>query len=87
PEGWRGPGLSEPLDDIATGHPDRVLAIIGERDPYTPPDHVAALEAAGVTVVRYPDAEHGFAHDPARPAHRAADAADAFERARTWILG
>ena len=44
-----------------------------------------ALEAAGVSVVRYPDAEHGFAHAPERPAHRPADAADAFQRAHTWL--
>ena len=36
-------------------------------------------------VVRYPDAEHGFAHAPDRPAHRPADAADAFQRAHTWL--
>ena len=59
-----------------------MLAIIGERDPYTPPADVEALEAARVTVVRYPDAEHGFAHDSDRPAHRQDDAADAFARAR-----
>lgn len=87
PAAWRGPGHREPLELLAGGHPDRVLAIIGERDPYTPPDDVAALEATGVTVVRYPDAEHGFAHDAARPAHRADDAADAFARARRWLLG
>jgi carboxymethylenebutenolidase len=85
PETWRGPGQGEPLDHLAAGHPDRVLAIIGALDPYTPPDDVVALEAAGVTVVRYPEAEHGFAHAPERPAHRPADAADAFRRARTWL--
>lgn len=87
PAEWRSPTQREPLDILATGHADRILAVIGERDPYTPPDDVAALESVGVTAVRYPDAEHGFAHDPARPAHRAADAADAFERAREWLLG
>lgn len=85
PEPWKGPGQAEPLDHLAAGHPDRVLAIIGERDTYTPPDDVIALEAAGVTVVRYPEAEHGFAHAPERPAHRPADAADAFQRAHTWL--
>ena len=40
-----------------------------------------ALEAAGVEVVRYEGADHGFAHDPSRPAHRAGDAADAWRRA------
>ena len=85
PADWRGPGHGEPLDHIAAGHPDRVLAIVGERDPYTPLDDIAALEATGVTVVRYPDAEHGFAHDANRPAHRPDDAADAFARAREWL--
>jgi dienelactone hydrolase len=87
PAAWAGPGQGEPLDHLAAGHPDRVLAIIGERDHYTPADDVVALEATGVTVVRYPDAEHGFAHDAARPAHRPDDAADAFEHAREWFLG
>jgi carboxymethylenebutenolidase len=85
PEHWRGPGHGEPLDHLAAGHPDRVLAIIGELDPYTPPADVEALEATGVNVVRYPDAEHGFAHAPERPAHRPADAADAFRRTHTWL--
>ncbi len=85
PEGWRGPGQGEPLQHLAAGHPERVLAIIGELDPYTPPDDVVALEATGVHIVRYPDAEHGFAHAPERPAHRPADAADAFQRAQTWL--
>jgi carboxymethylenebutenolidase len=85
PEDWRGDGQGEPLEHLAAGHPNRVLALIGEQDPYTPPDDVEALAASGVTVVRYPEAEHGFAHDPARPAHRPADAADAFARAREWL--
>jgi dienelactone hydrolase len=85
PDGWSGPGQGEPLDHLAAGHPERVLAIIGERDSYTPPDDVAALERAGVHVVRYPQAEHGFAHAPERPAHRPADATDAFRRARSWL--
>ena len=87
PEAWRGPGQQEPLDLLAGGHADRVLAIIGDRDHYTPPADVAALETTGATVVRYAEAEHGFAHDASRPAHRAADAADAFARARAWLIG
>ncbi len=85
PEAWKGPAQGEPLDHLAAGHPDRVLAIIGELDTYTPPDDVVALEAAGANVVRYPEAEHGFAHAPERPAHRPADASDAFQRAHTWL--
>jgi carboxymethylenebutenolidase len=87
PEAWRSEGQGEPLAHLAAGHPERVMAIIGEQDPYTPPADVAALETAGVTVVRYPQAEHGFAHDPDRPAHRAEDAANAFRRAGDWLLG
>lgn len=85
PDDWKGDGHAEPLDVLAAGHSGRVLAIIGDLDPYTPPDAVAALEATDASVVRYPEAEHGFAHAPERPAHRPADAADAFARARTWL--
>jgi dienelactone hydrolase len=85
PQQWHGPGQGEPLDALREGHPDRVLAIIGEQDHYTPPEDVRALEDTGVTVVRYPQAEHGFAHAPERPAHRPTDAADAFARARMWL--
>lgn len=85
PEAWAGPGQREPLEHLAAGHPERVLAIIGELDTYTPPADVVALEEIGVTVARYPEAEHGFAHAPERPAHRPADAADAFARAHAWL--
>jgi dienelactone hydrolase len=86
PADWRSEGQGEPLDYLASArHPNRVLALIGEQDSYTPPEDVEALAATGVTVVLYPDAEHGFAHDPARPAHRPDDAADAFARAREWL--
>jgi carboxymethylenebutenolidase len=87
PEAWAGPGHSEPLDLLARGHADRVLAIIGGKDSYTPHDDVVALEATGARVVRYPEAEHGFAHAPERPSHRPADAADAFQRAHAWLVG
>lgn len=85
PDAWKGPGQGEPLDHLSAGHTERVLAIIGGLDTYTPPDDVVALEALGASVVRYPEAEHGFAHAPERPAHRPADAADAFRRTHTWL--
>ncbi len=87
PEAWTGPGHVEPLDALGVGHADRVLAIIGELDHYTPPTDVADLESSGAVVVRYPEAEHGFAHAPERPAHRPDDAADAFARALAWLRG
>jgi carboxymethylenebutenolidase len=85
PEAWRSPSQGEPLDYLLKGNPDRVLAIVGGQDTYTPTDDVEALADTGVTVVEYPEAEHGFAHDPARPSHRADDAADAYARARNWL--
>lgn len=85
PPAWRSATQGEPLEILGRAHADRVLAIVGEQDTYTPPDDIDALEAAGVTIVRYPEAEHGFAHDPARPAHRPDDAADAFARAEAWL--
>ena len=88
PETWQGPGHGEPLEHLAAGDPERVLAIIGELDTYTPPADVEdARSRPGSTSCSYPDAEHGFAHDPERPAHRPDDAADAFARAREWLAG
>jgi len=87
PEAWKGAGHAEPLDKLENAMASPTLAIIGEHDPYTTPEDVAALEAARVTVVRYPDAEHGFVHDPDRPAHRPDDAADAWQRAIAFITG
>lgn len=85
PDGWEGPAVADPLGHLAHGHPERVMAFVGGQDPFTPAADIDELEAAGVTVVRYPEAEHGFAHDANRPSHRPADAADAFARAHTWL--
>lgn len=80
PEHWRGPGQGEPLELLAAGNSCPLLAIIGTEDPFTPPGDVAALEAAGAVAVVYEGADHGFVHDPVRPAHRPDDAADAWAR-------
>jgi carboxymethylenebutenolidase len=82
PAGWEGPGQRQPLDWLAEPSPTQVLAILGGSDPATPPDDIEALRAIGdrVEVVVYPEGQHGFVHDPARPAHRSADAADAWAR-------
>jgi dienelactone hydrolase len=88
PAAWAlGPDQGEPLAALARGGADRVLAFVGGRDEYTPPADVAALEAIGAQVVRYPEGEHGFAHDASRTTHRADDAADAFARAYAWLRG
>ena len=79
PEQWQGPGQRQPLEFLS-GDAAPTLAIIGTADIWTPPADVDALENAGATVVRYEGAEHGFVHDPSRPAHRPDDAADAWGR-------
>lgn len=85
PEGWKGPGQAEPID-IVRDKKCPVLAIIGGRDQWTPPrdvDDLAAVE--GVRVEIYPEGEHGFVHDPSRPAHRPDDAADAWAKAIAFL--
>jgi carboxymethylenebutenolidase len=88
PADWVGPGTRRPLDGIADACPTH--AIIGGNDPYTPPDDVDALGAAWAgrgdcEIVVYPEAEHGFVHAPERPAHRADDAADAWQRVLAFL--
>ena len=87
PEGWRSPTQVEPLEHIANGDASKVLAVLGGRDPYTPAADIEKLRATGATCVVYPEAEHAFAHDASRPVHRPDDAADAYRRAREWLLG
>jgi carboxymethylenebutenolidase len=86
PDRWRGPGTAvEPLDAVRAPGACPTMAIIGGVDPWTPAEDVDALEAAGVEVVRYPEADHGFAHDDSRPSHRSGDAADAWARAIAFL--
>jgi len=88
PGSWEGPGQGQPLDHLRRAPPTtRVLAVIGGKDPWIEADHVDDLRAAGVQVAFYPDAEHGFVHDPNRPAHRPDDAADAWDRAFRFLRG
>lgn len=85
PPAWRGVGQGEPLAALDRPGCSPTMAVIGELDPYTPPEDVAELERRGVVVARYPNAEHGFVHDPARPSHRSDDAADAWARAIAFL--
>lgn len=87
PEQWQAPGQGVPLDAVRAPGASPVLAIIGTEDPWTPAADVDDLQAAGATVVRYDGAEHGFVHDPDRPAHRGVDAADAWQRAISFLEG
>jgi carboxymethylenebutenolidase len=80
PPTWRGPAQQEPLALLGEPGTSPVLAVIGEQDPYTPPEDVAELRRFGplVRTLTFPDADHGFVHDPSRPSHRPGDAAAAW---------
>ena len=80
PDMWRSATQGEPLDALASAAACLALAIAGTVDPWLPADDLDALEEAGVEVVRYEGADHGFVHDPSRPVHRPDDAADAWRR-------
>jgi carboxymethylenebutenolidase len=85
PEQWRAPGR-DPLDMLARPEACSTLAILGGKDQWTPPEHIEKLRALpNVEIALYPDADHGFAHAPDRPAHRADDAADAWGRALAFL--
>jgi carboxymethylenebutenolidase len=89
PDGWQGPGHKrQPLDLGAEMGP--TLAIFGSADVFTPAADVDALRAAwsgraDCEIVVIDGAEHGFVHDPDRPAHRADDAAALWSRALAWV--
>ena len=86
PEAWRGPGQGEPLEHLRHKPAStKVMAVIGGEDTFTPPADVAALRAASADIAFYPDAEHGFVHDPNRPAHRPDDAADAWAKVISFL--
>ena len=88
PDQWRSPSMADAIDGLRIGGDAvaaKVLAVVGTSDPYVPPRDVEDLEALGASVVRYEGAEHGFMHDPSRPAHRADDAQDAWQRISAWL--
>ena len=91
PDAWRGPGHTiEPLDVAADMCP--TLAVFGSADPWTPAPDIEALQTAWAErndceIVIVEGADHGFAHDPERPVHRADDAAALWERALNWVIG
>jgi carboxymethylenebutenolidase len=89
PPDWRGPGQADALGLVADACP--TLAIFGGRDAMIPAADIDALRERWRgrpehEIVVYPDAEHGFAHDPDRPTHRAGDTADAWRRVLAFLL-
>jgi carboxymethylenebutenolidase len=89
PDAWRGTGKRSPLDTAADVCP--TLAIFGSVDSMTPAADIDALRSAWAgrddcEIVVVEGADHGFVHDPDRPAHRADDAAALWTRALSWLL-
>ncbi len=85
PDQWSSHTQADPLASATAPGACPVLALVGGADQWTPPADVDELEEAGVQVVRYPGREHGFVHDPERPAHDPSDAADAWARALAFL--
>lgn len=84
PDHWRTATMGEPLDAL-DGAAAPVLHLVGTADPWVPEGDADALAATGAEVVRYPDADHGFVHDPERPAHQPEEAADAWRRVVAFL--
>lgn len=85
---WARPGHAQPLDWVDRPGACPVLALVAGKDQLVPVADADLLRARPhVEVVVYPEAQHGFAHDPARPTHRPDDAADAWRRAVAFLQG
>ena len=89
PDAWMGPGHRDPLDTVGDVCP--TLYVVGTADPWVPAADVASLRQAWASrrdtkILLYPGADHGFVHDPDRPAHRPDDADDAWRHALGFLL-
>ena len=59
---------------------------MGGLDKWTPEEDLEFLRGQPeVEIALYPDADHAFAHDPARPTYRKDDAEDAWARAVAFL--
>lgn len=89
PKMWADGGQHDALESARSACP--TLAIFGDADPWVPADDVDALRRAWAgqpehRIVVYRGADHAFAHDPERPAHRPGDAEDAWHRTLAFLL-
>lgn len=89
PEQWEGAGHESPLGSADEACP--TLLIAGDQDPWLPHVDIDALrdmwrDRDDCRVIVYRGADHGFVHDPERPAHRPDEAADAWRHALAFLL-
>lgn len=80
PDEFKGPGITEPMEQITKASAANTMAVLGDKDHYTPPEDIEKLKAIGVTCSIFEGCDHGFVHDPARPAHKPTEAAQAWEQ-------
>ncbi len=85
PKQWKSKNQGEPLDLLADRAAMHVMHICGDNDAYVPVSDIEELKKLGATTHVYKGAEHGFVHDPDRPAHREKDAKDAWTKAKKFL--
>ena len=85
PKQWKGKGQGEPLELLEDRAAMHVMHISGTDDEWIASEDVDDLKKLGATTLVYKGAEHGFVHDPERPAHRPADAKDAWAKAKKFL--
>ncbi len=85
PKQWKGKNQAEPLELLAERAATHVMHVSGTEDEWVPQEDVAELKKLGATCLVYKGAEHGFVHDPDRPAHRPADAKEAWAKAKKFL--
>ena len=85
PKQWKSKNQGEPLDLLSDRAAMHVMHICGDNDVYVPVSDIEDLKKLGATTVVYKGAEHGFVHDPDRPAHREKDAKDAWLKAKKFL--
>ncbi len=84
PADWRGPELGDAID-VVRDRPRDLLGVFGMQDPWCPVEQIDELAELGAHLARYPDADHGWAHDSTRDGYRPDDAADAWARAERFL--
>ena len=85
PKQWKSKNQGEPLDLLADRAAMHVMHICGDGDMWVPVADIEELKKLGATTHVYKGAEHGFVHDPDRPAYREKDAKDAWAKAKKFL--
>jgi dienelactone hydrolase len=87
-EMWQGGAQHDAIDTVAARAAAATLdlmCIFGTDDPWCPENDMDDVEALGATVLRYPEAGHGWAQDPDRDGYRPVEAADAWSQAEAFL--